>query len=620
VIENVTAKNYVYGFLQLSASNTSLTVKNVEVKNVNYGFKIDYSNGVTMERVTVTDARYYGIYDSNFGTKTYTITNSNISSIEIWERPSVTNTTTFNFVGDNTVGTLEASEYAKYVLADVNSTLTAPEGQNVTTNVADYKVAYENNTYFLVAKDYVAEINGNKFESIQEAINAAQDGDTIIIIADHELTEIVKVADRFAYPVLVDVQKTVTIDLNGKIITANAPVNAEKFSGFDLIAAIYVGGNGNLTLTDSVGGGAVSVTAGDTSKIYSLLMADGADANMLIESGHYELDRTANQSLVYAGYNQTITVTGGTFVLGNADPATSKAPWIFNAGGQGVAAVTVTGGTYNVDPTHYHGEAHFPMGYLPVKNADGTWTVVKGNVYNKTIGQTFLTIADAMADAMTTEGDDHIVLLRDHTESVVLIYNGTTLDLQTYTLKVDYLVSFNGGYITGAVRKSSATYAKLIVPKQFIALAENAATLGAGYVLPVWDKNENAFVFGQLATKTIADGVRESGRFEGKEELFTQFVINGSPYVKKTLMLDQASSGLHVEVVASWNPIVNGIVSTDTITQVYRFSDESLYKNLVENYDLSASVMLDGHENLTMYIRLVSDTGVVVNMGYVSAN
>jgi hypothetical protein len=30
--------------------------------------------------------------------------------------------------------------------------------------------------------------------------------------------------------------------------------------------------------------------------------------------------------------------------------------------------------------------------------------------------------------------------------------------------------------------------------------------------------------------------------------------------------------------------------------------------------------MLDGHENLTMYIRLVSDTGVVVNMGYVSAN
>jgi hypothetical protein len=224
-----------------------------------------------------------------------------------------------------------------------------------------------------------------------------------------------------------------------------------------------------------------------------------------------------------------------------------------------------------------------------------------------------------MAEARLTAGKDTIYLMKDHEESVVIIYDGTTLDLQTYTLKADYLVSFNGGYITGAVRKNSATYAKLIVPKQFVALAENAAVLGAGYVLPVWDKNENAYVFGQLATKTVADGVRESSKFEGKNELFTQFVINGSTYVKKTLMLDQASSGLHIEVVASWNPITSDGVSADTITQVYRFSDESLYKSLVENYDLSASVLLDGHENLTMYIRLVSDTGVVVNLGHVSA-
>ena len=295
----------------------------------------------------------------------------------------------------------------------------------------------------------------------------------------------------------------------------------------------------------------------------------------------------------------------------------------FDDAGSVIGDVTVNGkltlyaGTYSEDVTDYCAQY-----YIARDNKNGTWTVCYGFVYNETSGKTFATIAEAMADARTNKYDhDVIILLQDHEESIVIIYDGTTLDLQTYTLEADYVVSFAGGYITGAVRKSSDTYAKLIVPKQFVALAENAATLGSGYVLPIWDKEENGYVFGQLGTSTIADGERDSERYTGKKELFTQFVINGSTYVKKTLMLDQASSGLHVEVVASWNPVDrDGNALDDTITQVYRFSDESLYKSLVENYDLVASVLLDGHENLTMYIRLVSDTGVVVNLGQVSAN
>ena len=148
-IENVTAKDYGYGLLQVPSSCAALTIKNVEVSGCYYGFKVDYANSVAMENVTVADDVTVGIYDSNYGAKTYTIKKSTISSISIWERDAK-QTTTFKFEGANTVAKLTTSQYAKYVLA-AGATLTAPENQNVASFSEDYKLIYENGTYKLEA-------------------------------------------------------------------------------------------------------------------------------------------------------------------------------------------------------------------------------------------------------------------------------------------------------------------------------------------------------------------------------------------------------------------------------------------------------------------------------------
>lgn len=341
VIENCTAKNYGYGFLQVPASNVSVSVKDVEVSNVNYGFKIDYSNGVIMENVIVKDAAY-GIVDSNYGKKTYKIKNCEFDAakpVYIWER-NTTVITTFELKGTNYVG----------------DDLTF--GSELVKVVAD-----------------VAKIGSETYATIGEAVAAAKDGDVITVIVDHTLAnDKVGAAVSGMYPFVSVTDKKITIDLNGKTITANPSLDA------NMLAVFYAGGTGELTLKDSseTQSGTVAVTMADGTQAYSMFSALGT-SKMYIESGNYSIDKVEyGQSMIYAGQDKQLFVSGGNFCLGNAKtkPASNgeMQPWIYNAHGDGVKAITVTGGTYNVDPTHYHGEAYFPDCYTPVEEAD-KWTV-----------------------------------------------------------------------------------------------------------------------------------------------------------------------------------------------------------------------------------------------------
>lgn len=341
VIEDCTAKNYGYGFLQVPSTNDSVTVKNVDVSNVNYAFKIDYSNGVSMENVTVKNAKI-GIYNSNYGAKTYTIKNCDFDAdapIKIWERNS-TVYTTFIFKGENNVG----------------DDLTF--GSELVKTVAD-----------------VAKIGTETYATIRDAVAAADDGDVITVIYDHTLAnDDLGALTSGMYPYIDVTDKKVTIDLNGKTISVN-PDN-----GLKVLAVFSTGNTGELTLKDSSEDktGTVKVTMAEDSYSYSMITALGS-SKLNIESGNYTIDRVDSQSMIYAGQTEQITVSGGSFVLGNAktrDPGNGEMqPWIFNAHGDGLKVITVTGGTYNVDPTHYHGEASFPGCYTPVENEDSTWTV-----------------------------------------------------------------------------------------------------------------------------------------------------------------------------------------------------------------------------------------------------
>lgn len=147
-VEDCTAKNYGYGLVQTASGTVLTTVKNVTISDMRYGIKVDYSNAVVLDNVTMTNVNS-GILNSNYGEKTITIKNSVITTIAIWERNQTINTT-FKFEGENTVATLATSSYAKYVL-DKDATLTAPENDNVASFSDDYMLLYENGTYRLEA-------------------------------------------------------------------------------------------------------------------------------------------------------------------------------------------------------------------------------------------------------------------------------------------------------------------------------------------------------------------------------------------------------------------------------------------------------------------------------------
>lgn len=208
------------------------------------------------------------------------------------------------------------------------------------------------------------------------------------------------------------------------------------------------------------------------------------------------------------------------------------------------------------------------------------------------------TIAAAVEAATATEGADTLYLLANHKEAVAL-FDGMTLDLQSFTLEAETVFGTNGSYITGAVCKGADSGARLIVAKDAIALGQNAPSTGRGYVMPVWDATAGAFVFAELGI-----GIEEGDFDEGT--LGVQFDISGSSYVKQNLLIDQASSGLHIEVVATWTE--NG----ETVEQVARLNDAAISASVLDNYSVKAYVALEGHENLTIYVRFVTDAGVVI--------
>ena len=148
-IEDCTATNYGYGFVQLASGTALTTVKNVIVSNMNYGVKVDYSNAVVLENVDIT-ANVAAVLNSNYGEKTITIKNSDLNILGTWTRNNTTKTT-YVFEGENTVDSfITDAAIDNFKLANENSTLTAPEGLTVTTDLAGCEVDYEDGTYYVV--------------------------------------------------------------------------------------------------------------------------------------------------------------------------------------------------------------------------------------------------------------------------------------------------------------------------------------------------------------------------------------------------------------------------------------------------------------------------------------
>lgn len=322
-------------------------------------------------------------------------------------------------------------------------------------------------TYGVKEGKFVAEIGSQGYETLQAAIDAAQDGQTVTLLADAAEDVVIS--------------KSITLDLGGKTLTntdagkATISVqsgtvtvkNGNVVGGNDYYnIEVTKGSNANLTLTD------VNATAGNTgssmidnwgtltitSGTYNggLNVVKSEEGSVLNISGGTFTRETAPRwgitgtVLVYG----TTTITGGTFnekststnarvvVTGRVNGYTSITyvkGGTFNGNGNNVFhhlspaqaddSFEVSGGTFNKSiPDYYCAD-----GFIPTKNADGNYGVKEGHYVAAVGSKKYETLADAIR--LAAKGRT-VTLLADVEQNAQLtIDKSITLDLNGKTIR-----------------------------------------------------------------------------------------------------------------------------------------------------------------------------------------
>ena len=211
-------------------------------------------------------------------------------------------------------------------------------------------------TYGVVAG--VAQIGSKAYASLQAAIDAAQTGDTVQLIADAVVDATVVVQNKGA----------ITLDLSDKTISNTKEIWNDDSYNWSLVS---VRGNSDLTIT---GNGAIDALANDS---YAIDLQDAA-SKCTIENGAF----TGNISAVYV-FDGSLTINGGTFDIKQMSSQGDRRFTIncYDSNYKnGTAQVSIKGGTFNgFDPANNlaegMGTAFTAPGYTSVANADGTYGV-----------------------------------------------------------------------------------------------------------------------------------------------------------------------------------------------------------------------------------------------------
>ena len=324
-------------------------------------------------------------------------------------------------------------------------------------------------TYGVKVGKYVAEIGSQGYESLQEAIGAAQDGQTVTLLADAAEDVVIS--------------KSITLDLGGKTLT-NTNVGKATISVQSGTVTVkngnVKGGTGyynieakkdaNLTLTD------VTATAGNTGSSMidnwgTLTITSGTyngglnvvkseeDSKLTITGGTFELSYATNgyTGVIFA-YGDT-TISGGEFIQSLTTTGRWNHPTVVLTGVvEGHTAITrvtgghfvnkmsgesifrgvgkatsdnfkVSGGTFNKSIP----DAYCADGFIPTKNADGTYGVKEGQYVAEIGSKKYETLADAIR--LAAKGRT-ITLLADVEQNTQLTINKSiTLDLNGKTIK-----------------------------------------------------------------------------------------------------------------------------------------------------------------------------------------
>ena len=219
----------------------------------------------------------------------------------------------------------------------------------------------------------VAKIGETGYTSLAAAFNDAANKDTITVVADTSI-----IGDAVSFN-----SKSVTLDLNGKTITAE-----NKVSGY-----IVLTDNASLTLKDTVGGGSIiSKTRydGTTDTTKPVINVDNGSTFTMqsgtIESACEEDPANNGNSSVGVWKNSSATINGGTI----------KSGWycVASNGQESNSNITINGG-------ELISTADYAI-YAPAKNSTVT---INGGVVNGSAGAIVMRAGDLIVNGGTLTSD-----------------------------------------------------------------------------------------------------------------------------------------------------------------------------------------------------------------------
>ena len=411
----------------------------------------------------------------------------------------------------------------------------------------------------------VAQIGGTVYTSLQAAIDAAQDGETVQLLSDAVVDDTVIVKDKGA----------ITLDLNGKTISNTKEIWNDKTGHWSLIS---VRGNSDLTIT---GNGAIDALENDS---YAIDLYDAA-SKCTIENGAF----TGNISAVYI-MEGALTINDGTFDIKQLSSGQDGRRFTINCYDSsyknGTAQVSINGGTFNgFDPANNlaegTGTAFTAPGYTTVANADGTYSVAAGVA--QVAGKAFTSLQAAIDAAQDGET---VTLLTDATEDATIAAGkNITLDLGDKTL-----TNTNAGKATLTIAKDATATVKngnVIGGTSFYTIQNNGtATLED---VTATAGNIGSSMIDNWGTLTITSGTYTSGLNVVKSEEGSKLTITGG-----TFTLDYApSSGYTAVILVYGDTTISGGEFVQTATPKWGYP-QVVMTGVVEGYT-SITRVTGGH-------------------------
>ncbi len=431
------------------------TVQGVANDNV-IGDQHSQTNGISYDGSAIMIDSYIGYA----GNVTINISdNAKIESLhstairEIGNDNSQTNMVALNITGGEITG---ADGSDAVLVRETTAPTVAISGGTFTTAVSEDYCAdgfiptqNEDGTYGVKIGTYVAETNGVKYESLEEAINAATRGKTVTMLADTREN--------------VTISKNLILDLNGFTI------NGGQVKGK---AAVMID-NARVTIMDSSAGQTGTIMREDTAEnsgdsSYYVIDIQGKNGFLKFTGGNVKNDSgivgVKGASLVrlgddsVAGAYPTLTINGGTFTQNN------------------FVAIKVDRGTL-----HFVGGVITSANSYAVENWNNAY--IKGGTVNGTVSSWVYSTGAAFSKLEISGGTVNGIVASVNYDSAA--------DKQAR-------IFVTGGTVTGTL--GTYTYANGLVPTDDAAMATIEVTAGT------FEKNPTKYVVEGSAVKTNDDG------------------------------------------------------------------------------------------------------------------